>query len=762
MSRRRVRNALLAFVAIGVLLRVGAQFREIAQGVQRSSTSVPSAASAPTDQHRAQPRAASLQWTGTLAGRVTHAGAPAPDTWVFLEGPSARRARADAAGRFAFANLRPGDYVLFAIQEPWASERLGPLPLAAGEDLRDLALDLQEGLTLEGIVVGLPEQTPIAGAVIRAARQRTDSDDTGHFALVGLPHGRLTALIEAEGYLARRVTIAPPAEHLVLALDRGAKVFGTVVSQGAPVAGAEIFAARYDPGMRREAPLPVATTDRQGRFEGFAPLGAIELLARAGGWAEGRSGTLDLQPGEPREIDFVLGEGGSLQGVVRSAEQAPQNGCRIEARDATQDRPLAFATSGQRGEFWLTALPPSIYSVVAQCPEGRAELSGLRVVDREEARIELVLGSASLAGHVLDVRGVPVAGARIDARPQGSGTRAGPFWKSDATGRFVLTGLTGQRFTVTASAPEGEAELRDVAAGSADLSLVLTSSGIEGTVRGARGERVADFTLAAIPIASARTNDPSDAATPGQPRSQRFVSSEGTFHLPLLPGRYDVKVSAPGQRGTTLQAVEVRPNRLGRLDLRLEQSVELTGEVLSEADGSPIAGAIVASDVSLLMAFTRAAPVTDGAWARTDAEGAFHLTGLAPSGDSLTLFVEKKGFHPKGQSVATSGPRVRLLLTPKTSEEASLPDEIVGIGLSFFLKDERFTVGSVMPFSPAQAAGIQMGDELIRIDGQAVAGQPLAAIANAIRGVIGTTVHLTLRRGEAAVEVAVPRVSIRF
>lgn len=769
MNRRRFRNALFAVIAIGALLQIGGQIRQIARGLRRDKA-VPAVASSPA--HRSgqapRPRAASLQWTGTIAGRVLlEDGLPAAGARVFLEGPSAQEVQSDELGGFFFGQLRPGDYQLFASHEPLASERLGPLPLGAGEEVRDLALELRDGFVLEGVVLGLPDRQPISGAALKAAGQQTNSDDTGHFSLVGLPQGRLSALVEAEGYLARRVELTPPAQHLSIALERGAKVFGGVRSQGLPAPGVEIAARRYDPGMREEALLPVARTDAQGRFEGFAPLGPVELIAGGGGWAEARSGMLDLKPGEAREVDFRLDQGAAIAGHVQSADQSPLAGCRIEARDAAQDRSVALATSGKHGEFWLTALPTATYAILAQCPTGRADLTGVQVEGDGEVQIELVLGTARLGGRIVDARGFPVAGARIDARPQGSSAHATPYWKSDAGGYFSLTGLSGDRFTVTARAAEGEAELREVASGRDDLILVLTSSGIEGIARDAGGQRLGDFTLAAIPVASGdHGRSPGHSGgvmAPGRPRSQRFVSAEGSFRLSLLPGHYELKVGAPGQRSMAVQGIEVRPNRLERIDLQLPQGVELTGEVLSEANGQPIAGAIVASEPELLTAFGRAAPVTDGSWARTDASGAFRLSGLAPR-EQLTLFVDGDGFQPKVHKVAVpSTAQVRIHLMPQDSAaQADSPDEIAGIGLSLFPRGERLLVGSVMPFSPAQAAGIRAGDELLRIDGQDIAGWPLANAVGAIRGVVGTSVMLALKREGNEFEVTVPRVEIRF
>ncbi|MBQ4333943.1 MAG: carboxypeptidase regulatory-like domain-containing protein, partial [Myxococcaceae bacterium] len=235
MNRRRLKNLFLAFVGVGVLLQTGSHLRHIVQSLRNDSTAPAPTAAATRPATSPRPRAAALKWTGTLTGRaVLEDGQPAANARVFLEGPSAQSTECDETGAFSFGQLRPGDYQLFAVLEPLASERLGPLPLGAGEDLRDLTLEVREGALLEGMVVRATDRGPVSGATIRAAGLRTTSDDTGHFSLVGLPRGRLIALVEAEGFVPRQIALSPPAQRLTLALERGAKVFGTVRAKGMP------------------------------------------------------------------------------------------------------------------------------------------------------------------------------------------------------------------------------------------------------------------------------------------------------------------------------------------------------------------------------------------------------------------------------------------------------------------------------------------------------------------------------------------------
>jgi carboxyl-terminal processing protease len=56
----------------------------------------------------------------------------------------------------------------------------------------------------------------------------------------------------------------------------------------------------------------------------------------------------------------------------------------------------------------------------------------------------------------------------------------------------------------------------------------------------------------------------------------------------------------------------------------------------------------------------------------------------------------------------------------------------------------------VLPGTPAEKVGIKGGDEIIVIDGKSIEGQPDNAIVPMLRGPVGSTVQLTLRRSGSA------------
>jgi carboxyl-terminal processing protease len=89
-----------------------------------------------------------------------------------------------------------------------------------------------------------------------------------------------------------------------------------------------------------------------------------------------------------------------------------------------------------------------------------------------------------------------------------------------------------------------------------------------------------------------------------------------------------------------------------------------------------------------------------------------------------------------------------VFLTPQEVQDlqGSLDQSVVGIGVLLGQRDGQPVIVSVIPDSPAHDAGIRAGDELVSVDGQAVAGLTTDEIVTHIRGDAGTTVQITLQR----------------
>ena len=69
-----------------------------------------------------------------------------------------------------------------------------------------------------------------------------------------------------------------------------------------------------------------------------------------------------------------------------------------------------------------------------------------------------------------------------------------------------------------------------------------------------------------------------------------------------------------------------------------------------------------------------------------------------------------------------------------------------GVGIEVVAEDSAVKVLRPIEGSPADQAGMQSGDVIVKIDGVDV-GADLAGAINRMRGAAGSTVKLTVRRG---------------
>ena len=116
--------------------------------------------------------------------------------------------------------------------------------------------------------------------------------------------------------------------------------------------------------------------------------------------------------------------------------------------------------------------------------------------------------------------------------------------------------------------------------------------------------------------------------------------------------------------------------------------------------------------------------------------------------------------------VASLGDPYSLFLEPKNAEEFSseLQGHFEGIGAEIGIRDNRLTVISPLPESPAEQAGLKPEDWILKIDGHDTAGIDLNDAVQKIRGQKGTKVALTVMREgfDAPREFAIVRDQIKI
>lgn len=94
-------------------------------------------------------------------------------------------------------------------------------------------------------------------------------------------------------------------------------------------------------------------------------------------------------------------------------------------------------------------------------------------------------------------------------------------------------------------------------------------------------------------------------------------------------------------------------------------------------------------------------------------------------------------------------------------ESNSLSGEYGGIGVGLSRNEQNEVVLDPFPDSPALTAGVQRGDVLIRVDDKAITPDtPTDEITSAVRGQVGTTVEIGVRRGESTLSFTLTRAVI--
>ncbi len=106
-----------------------------------------------------------------------------------------------------------------------------------------------------------------------------------------------------------------------------------------------------------------------------------------------------------------------------------------------------------------------------------------------------------------------------------------------------------------------------------------------------------------------------------------------------------------------------------------------------------------------------------------------------------------------------------VFLTPEeaANEQNALDGSVVGIGVLLGRREEQVVIVSVIGGSPAQAAGMRAGDELLTVDGQSIAGLETDQVATRVRGEEGSEVTLSVARPSTGdtLEFTIARARIR-
>jgi carboxyl-terminal processing protease len=171
-----------------------------------------------------------------------------------------------------------------------------------------------------------------------------------------------------------------------------------------------------------------------------------------------------------------------------------------------------------------------------------------------------------------------------------------------------------------------------------------------------------------------------------------------------------------------------------------------------------------------------------GVMADQAAMGAFHWFGkkldlqlISEAWDVIQhAYVDRAAIKPQAVTYGAVSGMVDALgdtghsrfLTPDMVKELSKIQEktFEGIGAEVRIKDGHAVVAAAMDNSPAQRAGLQTGDIILRVNGAEVTGLPLDQVVARVSGPAGTSVTLTILSPSTGqtYEVTIKRASVKI
>jgi Carboxypeptidase regulatory-like domain len=279
-------------------------------------------------------------------------------------------------GSFVFPAVPDGRYELTAPrQKAGQSDSLDVE--VAGQAVRGLELRLSgagPGADLSGLVKGLPP-SDLAMTFVTATSSDLSSplgrvDRDGRYSLPGLEPGEWTVQarsVSSGRMVEGRVRIEDGATAASLDLDFGAglTLTGRVLVDGAPLAGADVLAAKTSPVGSGEPTQARTAHDGSFKLRDLTP-GPLLLLVTGAG-AIGATRTIQLEESGEISIEIVTG---SLKVTVFSAAGEPLEGAAANLESLEPKLPIPVGTtsarSGPDGVLEFPRLAAGTYTIEVQ------------------------------------------------------------------------------------------------------------------------------------------------------------------------------------------------------------------------------------------------------------------------------------------------------------------------------------------------------------------------------------------------------------
>ncbi len=684
---------------------------------------------------------------------------PVEGAWVRAQ-RGGELTQTDAAGHFEFAALAPGVYKPEVETDDGFGMAAEQVSLGLGEPSPLLTISLQAAVFVEGHIVRAGGELCDDGSLrlrdLATGREVYDrSEASGLVHLRGLLPGTYTVTIACKGAIAaERYPLLTVGERDILdqvwEVANGRSITGVVVdASGVAVPGVRLVARAA--GTTSEP--PAAVSDEAGRFRLRGLLAgkyAIVPVAQAQRTMPDAAVAVEIGAAEPPGLRVALAATGALRGKLRDPKARPIAGAELSLRTAWGEQ---RAVTGDDGGFHFPTAAVGSSTLGASlggAPLALSRRSRVSIRGGRTATIELVSAAATgvITGVLRDADGRSIAGALVEARAETGGpvgaagllrndTRAPQL--TDVAGRFALAGLPAASYTVVARRiGGGEARRQHVRPGAA-MTLALAPCGrVTGTVVLPGGGVPGAFVIEMVEVGT------------GRRRGDEFVGTAGAWALGGLPhGSYELRVQA--REGALTQALEFTAGQ-ERSGLRLELvgATTLRGTVL-DLEGRPVPELEVASaSVRGIASDTRII---------TDESGRFELSRV-PVG-LVWVTVGTPGARPGPYGTTRVGVEVppdrRTIDVPPIRVARRRIGDGEGRGdLGFTLVGGKpgvdaqlapLKVATVRHGGPAAAAGLQVRDEIVAVDGEDVRGAKRSLYNTLVEVPAGVSLRLELARG---------------
>lgn len=559
----------------------------------------------------------------------------------------------EADGSFAFDGLVARTYVVVARAPQSAA---GPVVTRLTERSEPVVLRLRPASSLE-VTVTRSRGKPVADAVVELRGldvQRIEAHG-GPAVFSPVIPGVYQVAAWAPG-LARayqRVDIGTGDFTAQLTLAPGAAVSGRVVDEhGQGIGRARIVyrsAADWAQHADEQNDAAVTAADGSFRFDAL-PAGSFRFTATHAERAPATSPRIELDGSVARDdIVIAMTAGAVVRGHVVDDQHHPVASAQVSI--ATTASASSFVEPLQRqaysdasGGFEIRGLPRTPLLALARHEAGSSETVPIDPTRGDVGDAVLVISvTGKIAGTVVDALGQPVEGARVmtglaveanrDLFSAGRGRlRELPETRSDAAGRFALSGLSPGRYRLVAVPATRAPDTADIRGGVNAMTgetAVRLAISADGAVKG----RVA-FGDGAVPELFRITLGHS---------GRSFAGGDGSFTIDaLVPGSHRLEVRGPSFQTRTID-IAVEPTKTTDAGtITVVKGRAIAGVVV--ADGRPVAGATVyAGRVLIGSGDSSAAPGTsspagdasDAHTATSDAQGRFSLFGLGEGDMSL-------------------------------------------------------------------------------------------------------------------------------